>query len=257
MKRNGKKFKINSSGQLLIVAALAIAILISSTTLYVYELSMETDNTDGSLTLHVVLALQQSIRNAMISSLANVSNGGEKAVLTANLNMLSQTIKGLKSSGIYCLSFTLLNDSGYDEGMRFSWDKNGYGVSSAYANFTLEIQGMVENSLVTYTVNVTTAAVINGYYTQLANGEKLVNLICNVYNEEEPALAKSISLFYERSGTWVPVDSSNNLSITDYGNGTLVLLFTVEVPSNYVQVSAHIHDLRDIFVQANTTCYRA
>ncbi|MEM3626651.1 MAG: hypothetical protein QXZ25_01345 [Candidatus Bathyarchaeia archaeon] len=254
---NGKKFKADGSGQLLIVVALAIAILISSTTLYVYELSMETSSIGDSLKINFILALQQSTRNTVISSLANVSNGGEKAALTANLNRLSQTLNGLKSPGIYHLTFSLFNDLGYDEGIKLSWGTGGYGVSSAYVNFTLEIQGMSENSEVAYTVNVTTATAIHGYYTQLAGGEKLVNLTCKVYNEGEPALAENISLFYESGGTWMQVDSSNNLSITDYGNGTYVMLFTVNVPSDYVQVSAHIHDLRDILVQANTTCYRA
>lgn len=116
---------------------------------------------------------------------------------------------------------------------------------------------MAENSEVAYAVNVTTATAIYGYCAQLADGEKLVNLTCKIYNEGKPALAENISLFYESGGKWMHVDSSYNLSITDYGNGTYVAFFTVNVPSDYVQVSAHIHDLRDIFVQANTTCYSA
>ena len=90
MRRCGKKFKANNSGQLLIVAALAIAILISSTTIYVYELSRETSRTDASSIGNSILALKQGTKSTLISSLANVSNGGEKTVLTANLNQLSQ-----------------------------------------------------------------------------------------------------------------------------------------------------------------------
>ena len=85
--------------------------------------------------------------------------------------------------------------------------------------------------------------------------EKLVTLTCKVYNEREPALAKNITLYYENLGNWIEVNSSNNLSIEDYGNGTYLISFTAEIPSEDVQVSAHAYDLRDIFVRANTTCY--
>jgi len=85
-----KKLKKNlggkSSGQLLIVAALSIAVLISSTTIYVYEVSRETNSVKNNSISDFVLAVKQSTRNAMISSLVNVSNGGERTVLTDNLN---------------------------------------------------------------------------------------------------------------------------------------------------------------------------
>ncbi|MDI6904309.1 MAG: hypothetical protein QMD13_02290 [Candidatus Bathyarchaeia archaeon] len=73
-----------------------------------------------------------------------------------------------------------------------------------------------------------------------------------MYNEGEQALAKNITLFYEDLGNWILVDASNNLSIVDCDNGTYLISFTIETLSDVVQVSAHVHDLRDIFVQANT-----
>jgi hypothetical protein len=255
MKKRQRKFRANSSGQLLIVAALAIAILISSTTIYVYELSKETNSEDYSAISNFVLALKQSTRNAMISSLANVSNGGEKNVLAANLNRLSHVFRSINNLGICQLAFTPLSDSNYDSGTWLSWNISDMGVSSAYANFTLEVYGMAMNITLNYAVNVTTAITLNGYYTKLSGNEKLVNLTCNVYNEGKPALAKNMTFFYERLGSWLPVDPSSNLSIMDYGNGTYRVSFTISTPSNAVHVSAHIYDLRDIFVQANTTCY--
>jgi hypothetical protein len=252
-----QKFRANSSGQLLIVAALAIAILISSTTIYVYELSKEVTSEDYSSISNFVLALKQTTRNAVISSLANVSNGGEKNVLTVNLNGLSQVFRSINNLGICQLTFTLLSDSNYDSGTWLSWNTSDVGVSSAYANFTLEVYGMATNMTLNYAVNVTSAITVSGYYTNLGGNEKLVNLTCNVYGEGKPALAKNMSFFYEELGTWLPVDSSDNLSITDYGNGTYLASFTVSTSSNAVQVSTHVYDLREVFVQANTTCYEA
>jgi hypothetical protein len=256
MKKCKRKFRANSSGQLLIVAALTIAIIISSTTIYVYELCRETNSTESYPISDVILALKQSTKNAMISSLANISKGGEKAVLEANLNNLSQTFRNLHQLGMYSLSFTALNDSQYDSGTCLSWNTNGSGVSSAYANFTLKFQRMTANIAVDYAVNITTTVTINGSYTRLEGEEKLVNLTCRVFNEDKPALAKNITLFYENLGSWMPVNSSNNFSTVDYGNGTYLLSFTVSTSSD-VQISAHVYDLRYVFVQANTTCYEA
>lgn len=257
MKRCRKKFRKNSSGQLLIVAALAIAILISSTTIYVYELSIQANNLEIYPINDSVLALKQSIKNTVVSSLANVSKGGEKTILTTNLNTLVQAFRSLHELGTCHLTSTTLDNSDYDSGIWLSWDSNSLGISSAYANFTLKVYGMKTKIAEEHTVNVTTTVKINGFYTKLGGEEKLVNLTCAVYNEGQPALAENVTLFYEDLGSWTLVDSSNNLSIINYGNGTYFLSFTVGTSSDVVQVSAHVYDLRDIFVKANTTCYEA
>jgi len=256
MRKCKRKFGANSSGQLLIVAALAIAIIISSTTIYVYELSKETNSTESCSIIDVILALEQSTKNTIISSLANISKGGEKAILEANLNDLSQAFRNLHQIGMCYLSFTLINDSRYDSGVCLSWNTNDSGVSTAYADFTLTVQSIAANLAIDYAVNITTTIAINGSYTKLGGEEKLVNITCRVFNEEKSALAKNVTLFYENLGSWIPVNSSNNLSTVDYGNGTYLLSFTVSA-SSPVQVSPHVYDLRDIFVQANTTCYEA
>jgi len=254
MTRNKKKFGANSSGQLLVVAALAIAMLISSTTIYVYELSKETSSISALSISNSVFALKQSTRNTVLGSLVNISNGGEKTLLATNLNALSQVLRNLTYSGFYDLVFTVINDSNYESGIWLSWDSSDFGVSSAYTNFALRVYGIEANTTLDYAVNITTAIAFSGYYTRIG-GDKLVNLTCNVYNEGKPALAKDITLFYQRLGSWLPVDASNNSTIVDYGNGTYNISFTVKVPSSTVQVSAHVFVLRGIFVRANTTCY--
>ncbi|MEM3623164.1 MAG: hypothetical protein QXR76_05290 [Candidatus Bathyarchaeia archaeon] len=255
MKKCGQKLKRNSSGQLLIVAALAIAILISSTTIYVYEVSREKTATQDQFAAELILAIKQGSRNTVISSLANASKGGEKSVLDANLNCLSEAYRSLNQYGICSLSFTVLNDSNYADGIWLSWsDTSGFGVSSAYANFSLAVYGLNANITANYAVNVTTAVALEGYYT--GDEEKSVSLLCQVFNEGRPALAKNITFYYENLGVWLPVNSLNNFSMTDYGNGTYAISFTAITVFD-VQVSAHVIDSRDIFVQANTTCHKA
>jgi hypothetical protein len=246
-------FRANSSGQLLIVAALAIAILISSTTIYVYELGGERQSAEDFFMSNFILAVKQGSRNAVISALANASNGGEKTVLAENLESLSQAYMRLNQRGIWRLSYTVLNDSLYDRGVWLSWNTSGLGVSSAYANFTLRVYDLTANITISYAVNITTTITINGYYTN--NGtEKTVNLYCKVFNEGKPALAKNLTVFYEALGVWMPVNASNTFSIYDYGNGTYTVSFTVTVSSEIVQVSVHIQDMRGILVQASIPC---
>lgn len=256
MREDKRRFRADRSGQVLLVAALTIAILISSTTIYIYEVSRETNNISSYPTSEIILALKQNTKNTAISSLVNISRGGDNAILEENLNTLSRVFRNLHQLGICYLSFTLINDSMYDSGVSLSWGTNGLGVSSAYANFTLEVQGMTASTALEYAVNITTTVAINGSYVRLEDEEKLVNLTCRIFNEEKPALAENITLFYKNLGAWTPVNSSNNLSMTDYGNGTYLLSFVTTSP-DVVQVSAHVYDLRDIFVQANTTCTEA
>jgi hypothetical protein len=257
MTKGKKKLRTSNSGQLLIVAALAIAILISSTTVYVYELSRETNSSNAASIADLILALKQNTRNTMISSLANVSNGGERAVLTANLNTLAQVVRSLTHFGTLVLDFATLNDSNYDSGIWLSWNTSDMGTSSTDANFTLRVYGEETTIAANYEINVTTKTTIAGFYVTLGGSEKLVNLTCSVFNEEKSALAKNITLLYQDSGSWVNVDSSNNLSVIDRGNGTYSISFTIQTTAAIIPVSAHTYDMRNIFVQANTTCSAA
>ena len=254
MKKLKETFKHNNSGQLLIVAALAIAVLISSTTTYVYELSKETSGTNDSTINESILAIRQSTKNVMISSLANVSNGGTRTLLTENLNTFLHTLRNTHQLGICNLEFTTFNDSGYDEGTRLSWDTTSPATSSAYANFTLQAYGENSRIITKFAINVTTAVAVSGFYITLAGGEKNVSLTCNLKNEGEPALVKNLTVFYNDAGNWTQAGTANGLSVADYGNGTYTVSFRVVV-ADPVQVSVQILDLRNIFVRANMTCY--
>jgi hypothetical protein len=254
MRRN---FRTNSSGQLLIVAALAVALLISSTTLYVFELSDGNTNAYSESFNDLILSLKQSIKHTMISSLGNVSNGGERTVVALDLDELAQAFRELNRYGFCNLTYVLANDSRYNSGVWLSWNTNGMGVSSAYVDAGLSVYGATEQVVVDYGLNITTATLLTGDYTVVAGDEKLVNLTCNIYNEGKSALAKNITVYYENLANWTIIDASNNLSIVDRGNGTYQISFNVNVPSSSVQVSVHVFDLREIFVQANVTCAEA
>ena len=108
-----------------------------------------------------------------------------------------------------------------------------------------------------FDVNITTTLIIEGVYTKLGGTLKDVNVTCNVLNEGEPALARNFTMYYEEDGdlavqNWTRVDSP---STTDYGNGTYLISFTADTQgrNDPMLVSTHMDDLREIFVQTNTT----
>ncbi|MEM2780514.1 MAG: hypothetical protein QW791_06565 [Candidatus Bathyarchaeia archaeon] len=247
-----KRFRANCSGQLLIVAALAIAILIASTSIYVYELTTEKQDVESGSLVELALAVKTGLRNAVTSSLANITNGGSKNILTENLDTLTDAYVRLHPQQPCHVRYTLLNSSGYMEGVKLTWSE-GLGVSSAYVLYTLKILEHASSITINDAVNITTTLMAEGYYTIGENEtSKTVNLTCKLFNEEKPAHAKNLAIYCaDDSGAWTLVD---NPSITDWGNGTYSLRFTIIFVSDIVHVSVHMVDARKILVVANVTC---
>ncbi|MEM2317963.1 MAG: hypothetical protein QW142_00915 [Candidatus Bathyarchaeia archaeon] len=250
--KTAKRFRANCSGQLLIVAALAIAILIASTSIYVYELTTEKQGVESSSLVELALAVKAGVRNAVISALANITNGGSKTILTENLDALADAYMRLHPQQPCHIRYTLLNGSGYMGGVKITWSE-GLGVSSAYILYTLKILGPASSMTINDAVNITTALMVEGYYTIGENETiKTVNLTCKLFNEEKPAHAKNLTIYYmDDSGAWARVNSP---SITDWGNGTYSLRFTIVLVSDIVHVSVRMVDARKILVVANVTC---
>jgi hypothetical protein len=242
----------NSSGQALIISSLIIAVLLLSTTYYVFEVRRSVTN-DEMTTDFNLEAIKLSTTNTMISALANITNGGHIGVLTEDLGKLSSNIQDHFYGGQCLLEFTPLNTSSYDEGTLISWGQNGMGTSSSYVNFAINVSEPTDTYYSEYQTNITTALVLRSTYSNTST-EKTVNVTCQMLNENEPALAKDISMFYqnETSGPWIMVDSSNNLTVNDFSNGTYLISFNVNA-QDFLQVSANAHDLRDILVVANAT----
>ena len=244
--------KRQTSGQALIITSLVIAMLLLSTTYYVFEIkrsaSREEATTDFALNM-----IKQATINTMISALANFTNGGGQSVLAIDLSRLSSNIEDHFYKGQCLIQFTPLNASPYRDGTWISWEDNGSGISSADASSTVNFSDSTATYYSEFETILTTRLLLESAY--LTNGtEKNVNVTCTLYNENEPALANDIVITYqnETDGPWITVDSSNNPDTVDYGNGTYLLSFNVDMQS-FLRVSANVHDMRDILVIANTT----
>lgn len=240
-------------GQLLIVAAFAIALLISSTTAYVYELSRSTVSINESPATDLVFAVKQTARNVIMGSLANISNGGDKMVLASNMNRLAEALRKTRQQGICNLTHHELGSFGYDMGTRLSWGTNGSGLSSAYARVSVSAYDVSSQVSMDFAVNISSSLIIHGEYIALPGGDKNVHLTCTLTNEEHPALAENLTFFYADGGIWTQINASNSLILIDLGNGVYVVSFAIAA-ADPVEVSACVTDLRGVFVRANMTC---
>lgn len=242
-----------SSGQVLLITAFIMAFLLLSAELYIFEVGKIMGEVESYSLTDFALAVRLGSKHVIIGSLANITNGGSSIVLAQNLQKWSSLVGKQYQLGKNFLNYTLNETVPYSSGVWISWGTNGYGVSSASANFTHRLLGREANLNQSYLVNVTTTLLVESTYQVILGNEKEVNVTINLLNEAEPALAKQITIYYKFVDIWQTPNETSSYVLLDYGNGTYLASFTAIIPSQTVEVSAHVYDRRDIYVQANTT----
>ena len=114
------------------------------------------------------------------------------------------------------------------------------------------LSGREANVEQVYSINVTSSLAITSTNRIVNATVRQIDVRMNVFNEGEPALAKQIVIYYRVSSAWV-IPESEGYTLQDYGNGTYAASFNAVSPTWPVEVSVHVTDSRDIFVQANAT----
>jgi hypothetical protein len=246
VRRNG------NSGQILLIAAFIMASLLLSAQLYILEVGKISGETNSEVLNDFMLNVKLGSRHVVVGSLANISNGGAISILEQNLQKWADFIGSQYLQGKNTMNITLDETTPYSSGTWLSWGVNGYGVSSACADFAHSLDGREENVDLAYSVNVTTALLIASVNQGLNETTRQVSLTINVLNEAHPALAEQITVYYRVSSTWLIPDSASNYRLQNYGNGTYVAYFTAIAPL-IDEVSVHATDFRGIYVQANVT----
>jgi hypothetical protein len=253
-----RSIRQDSSGQVVIVTALLVALLLLSTALYVIETEKTTPL--AKATENDFSAYKQSVVNTLISALANATNGGDSNVLVTNLAELKSVITAHSYHAMLLMDYNVSNTSPYQNGIWVSWGTSGQGVSSVYATFGFNSSEPLATSYLAYDVNITTAVNYSGTYVRQLGNAKLVNLTVNVLNEAEPALAQNFTFFYDYDGSLSTVDwlEISLPTINNFGNGTYAVSFTCNTAqrTNDMIVSMFCHDQRGIQVSANATCVR-
>jgi hypothetical protein len=247
-----RSLRRNNSGQVIVITALLIAVLLLSTAIFVIETEKAVPAA-GSGVDNVFPAYEQSIRSTIVSALANVTSGGDAKVLDADLNELNLVLASHSYEAIFKMDYAPLNLIPYQKGLWVSWGANGKGVSSAYVSFVFNSSGFSTNSNKENAVNVTSEVILSGSFLQLNDTLKQANLSVKVQNEGKPALAENFKFYFQNATDWIEVDSP---SITDFGNGIYGVLFKAEtgLPSGPLLVSMYCQDQRGITVGANVTC---
>jgi len=245
--------KRNNSGQILLIVAFIMASLLLSAQLYIFEVGKITGEMESDSLNDFLLATKLGSRHVVIGSLANISNGGQSSNLAGNLQRWSSLISKQYQFGKSVLTYTLKDTTPYSSGIWTFWGANGIGVSSAYANFTYKLSDREVDVDQSYFMNITSTVFIESSYQTLSGDTKQVNVTINVFNEENTALAKQITIYYKLLDSWQIPNATNSYTISDYGNGTYIASFAANIPSLNVEVSAHIVDQRGIYVKANAT----
>jgi hypothetical protein len=215
---------------------------------------MSTVNSNSNTLNDYVFAIKLGSRNVVIGSIANISGGGSSTILVTNLDRWVALVNKQSQFGRSTLNYTVKETAPYSSGIWLSWGTNGYGVSSAFASFTLNLSDREVDADLSFFINVTTTLTVEGSFRTMLADEKQVNVTVNLLNEGTPALASQITLYYKVSDSWLAPNASNNYVVTDFGNGTYLASFLANIPSSNVEVSVMVRDQRQIFVQTNATC---
>jgi hypothetical protein len=250
-KRNLRR---NNSGQVIIITALLVVTLFLSTAIYVIQTEKNVPAVVANQN-DVLTEYEQSIKNTLISALANITNGGDTSFLTADLTELNAAFISHSYRAMLQMVFAPLNTAPYHDGVWVLWGPNGQGISSAYVGFDLNYSASSSFSGLKFDSNVTSEINLSGKYLQINNTINQVDLIVNVLNEGKPALAQNFTFSFQNSAEWIPASSPE---IINFGNGTYEVLFdaVTDQPSNPFIVSGLCQDQRGIVIGANTTCTR-
>ena len=115
-----RKVSRGNSGQALIITALVVSLLIISTFYYVYDVMKTRPENSESFLDYYILMVKLGSAHTVISSLANVTNGGSSQILTINLEAWSSKLKEECPYGCCLLDFQPRNISPYSSGFYLS-----------------------------------------------------------------------------------------------------------------------------------------
>lgn len=240
-------------GQVLVIAALVIALALLSTQAYIYTLSRTEVHYGYRFLSDYVQAIKIGSEHTVTASLVNISRGGAYDNLQSNLDRWESFIAADYRMGQCSLNATSASQSPYTQGIWLDWGTDSVGVSSAYSDFTLNIGGMGAEIDLSFSLNRTTRVVVTGSYSDLGGDTKEVTVVMYLFNEGAQALTNSTTLNYLKSSSWEDPTILGDYVAVDYGNGTYHYTFTDTIPGNQVPVRVQTYDERGVFVQAEAT----
>lgn len=241
------------SGQMLVVSSFLIAILMISTAVYVYELSGKVEDANDYPLQVFIRAVNIGGKHVAVGALANITNGGQNQTLAEWLASWKSVVEKRCVFGRLTLDYSLLDETPHFSGVRVSWGTDGVGISEAFFEYLMVLDGSDLEMESRGLVNVSSRLYVKDAVVQVLPNASQVTVAWSVFNEGRLALVEAVRLYFYASGEWQTPNESNHYVLSDYGNGTYRATFTLE-PLASVDVSVRVQDKRGIVVQANATC---
>lgn len=240
-----------NQGQVIIVAALVLVIMLLSTALFIADLQKNQLRVQGGTSLNLPF-YKQGVRNTVISALANISGGGSTGVLEANLNTFNSFVEEHSAGAFFQSKIALGNTAPYNGGVWMIQNVSGKAVLSAFVGVSVNSTSPKETCNAQFDVNVTSTLETQGHYT-LQNETKLAELTCKIFNDGQAASAKNFTVSFERDGSlafenWTSIEQP---SIVDHGDGSYTITFTAttDQPENPLLIWVSCQDRRGITLQ--------
>jgi hypothetical protein len=238
-----------NSGQVLVITALVVALLLMSTVVYVSETQKNAPiyHSDAEAGYW---ALKQSALHTVTSALVNVSGGGDASVLGADLARLEDAVEEHLYGSIGMLQAEVVDSAPYEDGVWLLVDE-GVGVSSITVNFAFNSTAPSGNCAFEYLANVTSTIVLTGSSTPMNETCSQVTVTCSVFADNCPEKAQNLTYYYQDDAkNWFPAESA----VADLGNGTYVGTFVAANCTAGVPVLVGCVDFRGVAIWANVTC---
>jgi hypothetical protein len=177
-----------NSGQVILIAVLAIALILISAQVYVFDVQMSTFSLDSDSISDYITTIKLGSRNVVAGSLANISESRAYSILSANLDRWATSVSRQSQLGRSTLSYVEEESSSYSSGVGLFWGTQGYGVSSSVVHFILNLSDREVDADLSYAVNVTTRLNVEGTWKALPGDEKQVNIaidypVLSVFNQ--------------------------------------------------------------------------
>jgi hypothetical protein len=247
-----RKFRGDTKGQVIVITALLIALIILATQVYVTQLILQAPIVEQNQ-YDLYPSYQQNLKSAILSALANITNNGVTQVLAEDMAKLNPVYSSRIYQQFFQVDFTLSSNAPYQNGL---WIDNGqlnHAIVAAQVSYGINSTESTKTSIAQGSVSIISEAYLSGRISQINENEKQANLTLRIINEGIPALASNISCFYQGETGWVQAEP---LSIFDFGNGTSTIGFIAQSSqsSSQLNVSTNVLDQRGITMRVNATC---
>jgi hypothetical protein len=244
-----RSIRNDNKGQVIVITALLIGLLMFSTFVYVTEVIKQAPTKTNQNALFP--QYQQNLKNTLISALANMTSDNNTQVLNQDIEKLNQIFSSHFYGSLLQINYTFANTAPYQNGLWISSGQENYTVVGAQVSYQLFSVGRSETSSVVGNVTVGSEVYLSGISSQIDQATKQGNLTLEVFNEESSSHQPLLLL--SRRCSMVRIE---NLSSTDFGTGTYKIVFSAQLsqPSDPLTLAIYVLDQRGINMRVQATC---